>query len=170
MELVEGLVEPGGRRPENDGATIEGKVIVMFSTRSSQYWVWFLLLGVVSILADYSSSQSISAEALWLLLAGLGGIIVGSFKSFTRPYDLFIGFLFTTMGVIGILHSFGIVLVSGNSSTSQALATGAVMGLSLILPYALIHMLIGLSSLTHGVKLGRTSSSVVVNTPVSTEA
>ncbi|HEX9035389.1 MAG TPA: hypothetical protein VF808_00195 [Ktedonobacterales bacterium] len=145
----------------------------MFAARSAQYWLWFLLLGVVSTLVDYSSGHSlgsISSESLWLLLGGLAGIIAGVFASLSRPYDLLIGLLFLSIGVIGILHNFGVILVSQNTATSHAFDGTAVLGLSLSLPYALIHSLLGLTSLTQGIRLGRATSSVVVNTPVGAEA
>ncbi|HEY7974297.1 MAG TPA: hypothetical protein VID72_03045, partial [Ktedonobacterales bacterium] len=67
----------------------------MVSARSAHYWLWFLLLGVVSTLVDVSTAHSvraISAESLWLLAAGLVGIILGTFAALARPYDLVIGF------------------------------------------------------------------------------
>jgi uncharacterized protein YqgC (DUF456 family) len=70
---------------------------MMFAARSAQYWLWFLLFGVISALVDYSSSQSfgaISGESLWLLLGGLIGILMGAFRALTRPYDLLIGLVF----------------------------------------------------------------------------
>jgi hypothetical protein len=124
----------------------------MFATRNAQYWLWFLLLGVVSILADVTSNQPITGESLWLLLTSLVGIIVGSFSSFSRPFDLTIGMLFMTAGIIGILHNFGIMLVAEEMNPSQTIATSEFLGLTLTLPYALIHTLIGITSLTQGVK------------------
>lgn len=145
----------------------------MFAARSAQYWLWFLLLGVVSALVDYSSSQSfgtISGESLWLLLGGLVGILMGAFRALARPYDLLIGLVFVSAGVIGILHNFGIVLVAHNANGARTVAETTLLGLSLSLPYALIHTLIGLTALTQGIRLGRATSSVVVNTPVAAEA
>lgn len=124
----------------------------MFATRNAQYWLWFLLLGVVSILADIIANQMITGESLWLLLASLAGIIVGAFSPFSRPYDLTVGLLFITAGIVGILHNFGIALVAEDMNPSQTIAVSAFLGLNLSLPYALIHSLIGLTSLTHGIK------------------
>jgi uncharacterized protein YqgC (DUF456 family) len=145
----------------------------MFAARSAQYWLWFLVLGVVSALVDYSASHSfaaISGESLWLLLGGLVGILLGAFRSLARPYDLLIGLLFVAAGVVGILHNFGIVLVAHDATTTRTVAETTLLGLSLALPYALIHTLIGLTALTQGIRLGRATSSVVVNTPVGAEA
>jgi uncharacterized membrane protein YadS len=72
--------------------------------------------------------------------------------------------------VIGILHNFGIVLVAHDANGARAVAETTLLGLSLSLPYALIHTLIGLTALTQGIRLGRATSSVVVNTPVAAEA
>jgi hypothetical protein len=124
----------------------------MFATRNAQYWLWFLLLGVVSILADVTSNQTITGESLWLLLTSLVGIIVGSFSPFSRPFDLTIGMLFMTAGIVGILHSLGIALVAEQMNPSQTIGASAFLGLSLTLPYALIHTLIGLTSLTQSIK------------------
>lgn len=146
----------------------------MFAARSAQYWLWFLLLGVVSTLVDYSSGGhsvgAISGESLWLLLAGMVGIMAGAFRRLARPYDLLIGLIFVAAGLVGILHNFGIALVAHDANTTHTVAENTLLGLSLSLPYALIHTLIGLTSLTQGIRLGRATSSVVVNTPVGAEA
>jgi hypothetical protein len=145
----------------------------MLSARNAHYWLWFLLLGVVSTLVDISTGHSISAissESLWLLFAGLLGIVLGAVGAMSRPYDLIVGFLFTAVGIIGILHNFGVSLVAQNTTATHAIATSAILGLSLSLPYAIIHTLMGVTSLNHGLKAKRAASSVVVNTPVAAEA
>ncbi|HEY7849142.1 MAG TPA: hypothetical protein VIC27_03700 [Ktedonobacterales bacterium] len=145
----------------------------MVSARSAHYWLWFLLLGVVSTLVDVSTAHSIrtiSAESLWLLAAGLVGIILGTVGALSRPYDLVIGFFFTAVGIIGILHNFGVSLVAQNPTATHAIAGGAILGLSLALPYALIHTLIGFTSLNDGLKMKRAASSVVVTAPTAVEA
>lgn len=145
----------------------------MLAARSAHYWLWFLLLGVVSTMVDASAGHSlgaISSESLWLLFTGLLGVILGAFASLSRPYDLVLGFLFTAVGMIGVLHNFGVSLVAHSATATQAIEGGAFMGLSLSLPYALMHTLIGLTSLNQGIKVRRAASSVVVNTPVGVEA
>jgi hypothetical protein len=138
----------------------------MLSARSAHYWLWFLLFGVVSTLVAFSQSHSlnnIGTEAVWLLVTGLLGIVFGHVRSFARPYDLIVGIIFTGVGLLGVLHNFGINLTAQSPTASQTLADGAILGLSLILPYALIHTVLGLTSLNQGLRAKEATSSVVVN-------
>ena len=46
---------------------------------------------------------------MWLLIAGFVGLVLGMFlPSLARPFDLVIGLLFTAVGLLGILHNFGL--------------------------------------------------------------
>jgi hypothetical protein len=138
----------------------------MLSHRSAHYWLWFLLFGGVSALVAWYSSQQITAEAIWLTGTGLLGVILGSRrlgKALARPYDLLIGLLFTGVGLLGILHNLGVQLISENPSLPHnAVQEAAIMGLSLSLPYALIHTVLGLTSLNHGLKTQVAVPTVVV--------
>jgi hypothetical protein len=125
----------------------------MLSQRNTHYWLWFLLFGVVSALVNWSQGNGISTETLWLLITGFLGLILGLFvPALARPFDLVIGGLFTLVGLLGILHAFGVNLVPSGSVPPNALDTTAILGLSLSLPYALIHTLLGLTSLNHGLR------------------
>ena len=140
----------------------------MLSHRSAHYWLWFLLFGVVSALVAWSTSQQLNAEAVWLTVTGLLGVLLGSRRlrgPLGRPYDLVIGLLFTGVGLLGILHNFGIQLVSQNPSLpANAVGSATILGLSLSLPYALIHTVLGLTSLNHGLKSQVLAPTVMVGT------
>jgi hypothetical protein len=141
----------------------------MLSQRNTHYWLWFLLFGVVSALVTISQGDGISTETLWLLVAGFLGLLTGSFMhSLVRPYDLAIGLLFTTVGLLGILHNFGMDLVGQPSGlTHNALDGTAILGLSLLLSYSLIHTVLGLTSLSHGLRAKVATSHVTVATPTA---
>ena len=125
----------------------------MLSQRNTHYWLWFLLFGVVSALVNWSQGNGITTETLWLLITGFLGLVLGLFvPALARPFDLVIGGLFTLVGLLGILHAFGVNLVPSGNVPPNALDTTAILGLSLSLPYALIHTLLGLTSLNHGLR------------------
>jgi len=125
----------------------------MLSQRNTHYWLWFLLFGVVSALVNSSQGNGITTETLWLLITGFLGLILGLFvPALARPFDLIIGGLFTVVGLLGILHAFGVNLVPSGNVPPNAIDTTAILGLSLSLPYALIHTLLGLTSLNHGLR------------------
>jgi len=113
----------------------------------------------------------ITSETLWLLAAGFFGLLTGSFMlSFVRPYDLVIGLLFTIVGLLGILHNFGLNLVGQPRGLApNAIDRTTILGLSLCLPFALIHTVLGLTSLSHGLRAKTATSHVSVATPTAAE-
>ena len=139
----------------------------MLSQRNTHYWLWFLLFGVVSALVTLSNGEGISTETMWLLIAGLVGLLLGVFLlALARPYDLAIGLLVTGVGLLGILHNFGMNLVATTSGVARnAIDQTAILGLSLSLPYALIHSVLGLNSLSHGLRAKVAIGHVTVATP-----
>lgn len=142
----------------------------MLSERNTHYWLWFLLFGVVSALVSASQGQGITTETLWLLITGFIGLILGMFvHALARPFDLVIGLLFTAVGLLGVLHAFGLNLVATNGVAPNAIDQTAILGLSLSLPYALIHTLLGLTSLSHGLRARVATSRVAVSTPAAVE-
>jgi len=140
----------------------------MLSQRNTHYWLWFLLFGVVSALVSISQGTGITTETVWLLVAGFLGLLTGSFMhSLMRPYDLAIGLLFTTVGLLGILHNFGMNLVGEPSIAPNAIDATSILGLSLSLSYSLIHTVLGLTSLSHGLRAKVATSHVTVATPTA---
>jgi hypothetical protein len=139
----------------------------MLSQRNTHYWLWFLLFGVVSALVTTSMGKGITAETLWLLVPGFLGLLLGAFiPSLARPFDLVIGLLFTGVGLLGILHNFGFNLVATSTGIApNAIDQTAILGLSLSLPYALIHSVLGLTSLSHGLRVKVARSQVTVAAP-----
>jgi hypothetical protein len=142
----------------------------MLSQRNTHYWLWFILFGVVSALVTISKGEGVTTETWWLLIVGLVGLLLGTFlHSLARPFDLVIGLLFTVVGLLGILHSFGLNLISSGGIAPNAIDNSAILGLSLSLPYALIHTLLGLTSLSYGLRAQVATSRVAVSTPAAVD-
>jgi hypothetical protein len=142
----------------------------VLSQRNTHYWLWFLLFGVVSALVSVSQGKGITTETLWLLITGFVGLALGMIlPALARPFDLVIGLLFTIVGLLGILHAFGLNLVATSGVAPNAIDETAILGLSLSLPYALIHTLLGLTSLSHGLRASVATSRVAVATPAAVE-
>ena len=138
----------------------------MLSARSTHYWLWFILFGVVSSLVVWRIHGSLDSESVWLLVTGLLGVLlgVGGLGAWlSRPYDLIIGLLFTAIGLLGLLHNLGYNLVPTTSETATTIGQSAILGLSLALPYALIHTLLGLTSLNHGLCAKAHTPTVMVD-------
>ena len=88
----------------------------MLSQRNTHYWLWFLLFGVVSALVTASQGEGHHhrddvAAHRWLRRAGAGHVPA----ALARPFDLVIGLLFTAVGLLGILHNFGLNLVASRA-------------------------------------------------------
>jgi uncharacterized membrane protein HdeD (DUF308 family) len=138
----------------------------MISSRSTHYWLWFLLFGVIAAIVAAYNNQSVTSETGIFLLTGFLGLLTGfgAFSRFARAYDLLIGLFFTVVGVLGIMNGLGFHLVaSGGTAASTTLTGDSILGLYLGLPYALIHTVLGLTSLNHGLK-APTSAPVAVAT------
>jgi hypothetical protein len=138
----------------------------MLSARSTHYWLWLLLFGVVSSLVTWRVSQSLNTESVWLLVTGFLGVLFGVGGlglRLARPYDLIIGLLFTAVGLLGLLHNLGYNLVAADARAANTIDQTAIIGLSLALPYALIHTLLGLTSLNHGLRAHVSRPTVMVD-------
>ncbi len=137
----------------------------MISQRSTHYWLWFLLFGLISGLAQ--KGGFFSAPEFWVVTAtGLVGVITGAGGMATRlsrPYDLAVGIIFTTIGLLGILHDFP-------SLSIGVLSGSTILGLNLALPYAAIHTVLGLTSLNHSFKPVATTPRVTISSPSTTAA
>jgi hypothetical protein len=80
-----------------------------------------------------------------------------------------IGLLFTIVGLLGLLHAFGLNLIATSGVAPNAIEDTAILGLSLSLPYALIHTLLGLTSLSYGLRAQVATGRVSVTTPAAVE-
>jgi hypothetical protein len=70
-----------------------------------------------------------------------------------------IGLIFAVVGLLGILASLKVANTIGISTS------GAILGLSLAIPYSLIHTVLGLTSLNHAFKPTVTTAPVTVAPP-----
>lgn len=136
--------------------------------RGTHYWLWFLLFGVIPILAVLDQQGNFDTENLWLFTVGGVGVLVGAkmlAPRWSRPFDLFIGVTFFAIGLLGILHNFGLDLVNENPHVpTGALSSMAFLGLSLSLRASLIHTVLGFLSFCFAIKSSSAVSSLSVNT------
>jgi hypothetical protein len=125
------------------------------SHRSTHYWLWFLLFGLIGGLLYYSANNKLDSESIWLLASGLLGLVVGmkwlNDGNWTRPYDIIIGIIFTVVGILGILQGFKVLNIAKIAPASIA-SSGALLGLSVTGLAVLINTVLGLTSLNHGLK------------------
>lgn len=133
----------------------------MVEHRSAHYFLWFLFFGLIAGIASYinTTPHQVSSESIWLFVSGLLGILVAqkwlADGRFAKPYDFIIGVIFTLVGLIGVLAAFKINLLGAVSSLPTVVYNkdaGTLIGLSLSLLPALIHMVLGLQSLNHGMR------------------
>jgi hypothetical protein len=137
----------------------------MLSARSTHYWLWFILFGIVASLVAWRTTGKLNSESIWLLVTGLFGVLVGIGGlglRLARPFDLIVGLLFTGIGLLGLLHNLGYNLVPAHAIAPAAVDQSAILGLSLALPYALIHTLLGLTSLNQGLRTRVAGPAVMV--------
>ncbi len=120
------------------------------SHRSSHYWLWFLVFGIIPVLATLRTGFGANAatyEAAWLVGAGLLGLVFGNKSIYdgrlAQPFDLIIGVIFTLAGIVGILGMFSVHTGSVSTYVSNA-------GLSLNGLYPLLYAFLGIKSLHHG--------------------
>lgn len=138
----------------------------MLSARSTHYWLWFILFGVISALVVWRTRGTLDTETVWLLVTGFLGVLLGVGGlglRLARPFDLISGLLFTAVGLLGLLHNLGYNLVPANANAANTIDQSAIIGLSLALPYALIHTLLGLTSLNHGLRARASHPTVMVD-------
>lgn len=132
--------------------------------RNGHYFMWFILFGLIAGLVSFIGSGfnfgKIDSEAYWLLGAGIIGWLLGRKElnngGFARFYDLIIGVIFMLAGLIGIAVHFSgletqIANVAGGLITpSISNDTAHLLGLSLALFPAIVHLLLGFTSFRHG--------------------
>lgn len=130
--------------------------------RSAHYFLWFILFGLIAGAASlFSKDHSIaSSEAIWLLVSGVLGILVTqkwlNDGKFAQMYDFIIGVIFTLVGLVGVLDAFKIHLLSGVSTPANLVTSTSILGLATTpLLIALVHMVLGLQSLNHGLHAGK---------------
>lgn len=125
------------------------------SHRSTHYWLWFLLFGLIGGLLYYNANNKLDTESIWLLVSGLLGLVVGmkwlNDGKWTRSYDIIIGIIFTLVGILGILQGFKLINI-GKIAPAAITSSGALIGLSVTGLAVLINTVLGLTSLNHGLK------------------
>jgi hypothetical protein len=128
--------------------------------RSSHYTLWFVFFGLIAGIAGYINNKQISSEAIWLFVVGVLGIVVTqkwlNEGKFAQAYDFIIGVIFTLVGVVGVLDAFKIHLLSGVSLSAGLVTSSSILGLSITpLLIALVHTVLGLQSINHGLRAGK---------------
>lgn len=117
--------------------------------RDTHYFLWFIFFGVLAGLIHYVHSAAFDPESAWLTVSGLLGVALGikwlAHGRLERGYDLIIGLIFTLVGLTGVAVGF-----AGNIAglTSQT----ALLGLSLGVLPSLVHAVLGITSLNHGLR------------------
>ncbi len=132
----------------------------MFGHRSAHYFLWFIFFGLIAGVASYVNTQQVSSESIWLFVSGLLGILVTqkwlNDGKFAQMYDFIIGVIFTLVGLVGVLDAFKIHLLSGVSAPANLVTSTSILGLATTpLLIALVHMVLGLQSLNHGLHAGK---------------
>lgn len=128
------------------------------SHRSTHYWLWFLLFGLIGGLLYYNQKTKLDSESIWLLASGLLGLVVGmkwlNEGKWARTYDVLIGVIFTVVGFLGILQGFHVLDLGKifKGMPAGVLSNDALIGLSLTGLAVLINTVLGLTSLNHGLK------------------
>jgi hypothetical protein len=136
------------------------EVYRMFGHRSAHYFLWFIFFGLIAGVASYVNTQQVSSESIWLFVSGLLGILVTqkwlNDGKFAQMYDFIIGVIFTLVGLVGVLDAFKIHLLSGVSAPGNLVTSTSILGLATTpLLIALVHMVLGLQSLNHGLHAGK---------------
>ena len=124
--------------------------------RSAHYFLWFIFFGLIAGVASYVNTKQFSSEAIWLFVSGLLGILVTqkwlAEGRFAKPYDFIIGVIFTLVGLVGVLDAFKIHLLQ-SVSVAGVITSTSILGLATTpLLIALVHMVLGLQSLNHGLR------------------
>jgi hypothetical protein len=128
---------------------------VSISHRSSHYWLWFLVFGIIPLLATLKTGFGANAatyNAIWLVGSGLLGLLLGNSRIYdgrlARPFDFIIGIIFTLAGLVGIVKMFGI-----STAGADGILTSAGLLVTGLLP--VIYAFLGIKSLHHAVTAGK---------------
>lgn len=133
----------------------------MVKERNAHYFLWFILFGIIAGVASFLGKDKTvaSSEAIWLFVVGVLGMLVAQSwlaeGKLSRPYDIIIGVIFIIVGLIAVLNVFGVPLMNSLSSLPTAVLdkqAGTLIGLSLGLLPGIIHLVLGLQSLNHGLR------------------
>ncbi len=111
---------------------------------------------MVAGLLSFKQTNSLSSESIWLLVTGFLGLVVSARwlneGKFARLYDLIIGIIFAAVGIFGILLNFGLFHINASGLPNGLVSNNSLLGLSLATFPALIHTVLGLDSIHHGLQ------------------
>ncbi|HEX6799477.1 MAG TPA: hypothetical protein VF116_17350 [Ktedonobacterales bacterium] len=129
------------------------------SHRSTHYWLWFLLFGIIGALLYYgnkNNANTVDGETTWLIVTGVLGLIVGAKwlneGQLAKPYDIIVGIILAVVGIVGILSHFQPDVLSKINVGGGLVTSSAILGLSLAAFPALINTFLGLVSIHHGIE------------------
>src|SRR5690348_39544 len=108
------------------------------SKRNGHYFQWFIVFGLIAGLVSFLGERVISGEALWLLGAGVLGLLIAHNSinngGFARFYDYIVGVIFMLAGIVGLVYNFNAsVLPSFLASNHLLMDTGSNGGQNAVL-------------------------------------
>lgn len=128
------------------------------SSRSGHYFTWFVVFGLIAGVVSLISQHTLSGESIWLVAGGVIGSLLAHQRvnDFARYYDIALGVIFALAGLVGLVYTAKASLLP-NSLQDSHLLVGAgqdavLLGLSLAVIPATLHLILGYTSFRHGAR------------------
>lgn len=128
------------------------------SGRSGHYFTWFLVFGLIAGVVSLIGQRTLSGESIWLVAGGVIGSLLANQRvnDFARYYDIAIGVIFALAGLVGLVYTARSSLLPSSLQDAHLLVgTGqdaVLLGLSLAVFPATIHLILGYTSFRHGAR------------------
>ncbi len=125
--------------------------------RTSRYWLWFGLFGIAFSWLTYHEHQTLNGESLWLLTCGALGLAADARwiaqGRYRRTYELLLGLFFGGIGALGVLAGVGINPLVHWGTLADLPSHVATMGLGTGVYPSIMHMIIGLTAVSHSLRV-----------------